>query len=183
MTGVTGLWGTLSKQLSYHLGKPFGPVIRRVKDPSSRTRNDQDDLQLPAATGTVERSREVSDKPPCLIQRRHTRGKSPYSMVILQTSDDSSHGTLHELTEVMRYERLETAELETVYEKGRAPIRTRQPAGQRESVSLLLSTYFFSCCLETWRRTNHPFPSKYLSPYLSAANPGRRPDAGRRIVA
>ena len=48
-------------------------------------------------------------------------------MVILQCSDDSA--MLHEMTEVMRYERLETAELPTVYEGCSKHDQTRKPSG------------------------------------------------------
>jgi hypothetical protein len=51
-------------------------------------------------------------------------------MVILQTTEDSLQATLHELTEVMRYERLATAELATVYEKGGPPVPTAPPPGR-----------------------------------------------------
>ena len=50
-------------------------------------------------------------------------------MVILQTTEDSLQATLHELTEVMRYERLATAELATVYEKGGPAVQTAPPPG------------------------------------------------------
>jgi len=50
-------------------------------------------------------------------------------MVILQTNEDSATATLHELTEVMRYERLATAELATVYEKGGPAVQTVPPPG------------------------------------------------------
>ena len=57
-------------------------------------------------------------------------------MVILQCSDDSATGMLHEMTEVMRYERLETAELPTVYEGRSKHDQTRKPSGAAIRVCL-----------------------------------------------